>query len=232
MADRPYTLLSCAISLDGYLDSASGERLVLSNDADLDRVDELRAGSDAILVGAATIRTDDPRLLVREPVRRAERVRRGLEPTPVKVTVTSAGRLDPSARFFAAGDGEKLVYCERHGLAPACQRLGRVATLVDAGTSVDVGWVACGPVRPWGPAAHGRGRGPRAHTVPDPGLADELQLAVAPVFVGDSHARRFVDDGDYPWSAERRGTLAEVRAVGDVAVLRYALSSRFEVDHA
>ncbi len=232
MADRPYTLLSCAISLDGYLDSASGERLVLSNDADLDRVDELRAGSDAILVGAATIRTDDPRLLVREPVRRAERVRRGLEPTPVKVTVTSAGRLDPSARFFAAGDGEKLVYCERHGLAPACQRLGRVATLVDAGTSVDVGWVA----------ADLYVRGVRRLMVEGGarvltqfltrGLADELQLAVAPVFVGDSHARRFVDDGDYPWSAERRGTLAEVRAVGDVAVLRYALSSRFEVDHA
>ena len=65
---RPYVLLSCSLSLDGYLDNASQRRLVLSNAADLDRVDEVRAGCDAILVGAATVRADNPRLLVRQPV--------------------------------------------------------------------------------------------------------------------------------------------------------------------
>ena len=44
MPDRPYTLLSCGVSLDGYLDSAGDERLILSNEADLDRVDGVRAG--------------------------------------------------------------------------------------------------------------------------------------------------------------------------------------------
>ena len=39
MPDRPYTLLSCGMSLDGYLDTAAADRLVLSNAADLDRVD-------------------------------------------------------------------------------------------------------------------------------------------------------------------------------------------------
>ncbi|HZK58541.1 MAG TPA: dihydrofolate reductase family protein, partial [Cryobacterium sp.] len=56
MADRPYTLLSCGTSIDGYLDSATEKRLLLSNDADLDRVDAVRAACDAILVGATTIR--------------------------------------------------------------------------------------------------------------------------------------------------------------------------------
>ena len=65
--ERPYTILSCSISLDGYLDGATPERLVLSNEADLDRVDEVRAECDAILVGAATVRNDNPRLLVRNP---------------------------------------------------------------------------------------------------------------------------------------------------------------------
>ena len=60
MADRPYTLLSCGMSLDGYLDSPTDERLLLSNDADFDRVDEVRAGCDAILVGAATVRKRQP----------------------------------------------------------------------------------------------------------------------------------------------------------------------------
>ena len=39
MGERPYTLLSCCMSLDGYLDGAHRERLLLSNAADFDRVD-------------------------------------------------------------------------------------------------------------------------------------------------------------------------------------------------
>ena len=65
MPDRPYTLLSCGMSIDGYLGAAAPRRLALSNDADFDRVDALRATCDAILVGAATVRNDNPRLLVR-----------------------------------------------------------------------------------------------------------------------------------------------------------------------
>ena len=58
------------------------------------------------------------------------------------------------------------------------------------------------------------------------GLADELQFVVAPLFVGDSRATRFVNDGDFPWCAERRATLVEARPIGDVVLLRYALSER------
>jgi 5-amino-6-(5-phosphoribosylamino)uracil reductase len=39
------------MSIDGYLDDGSGRRLLLSNEADLDRVDAVRAGCDAILWG-------------------------------------------------------------------------------------------------------------------------------------------------------------------------------------
>ena len=65
MPDRPYILLSCGMSIDGYLGSAAPRRLELSNSADFDRVDAVRASCDAILVGANTVRTDNPRLLVR-----------------------------------------------------------------------------------------------------------------------------------------------------------------------
>ena len=58
MPPRPYVLLSCATSADGYLDDARPQRLILSGPADLDRVDEVRAGCDAILVGAGTVRQD------------------------------------------------------------------------------------------------------------------------------------------------------------------------------
>jgi 5-amino-6-(5-phosphoribosylamino)uracil reductase len=61
-------------------------------------------------------------------------------------------------------------------------------------------------------------------------LADELHLVVAPFFVGDSRARRFVRDGEFPWNPDRRATLAQVRQIGDVVLLRYALSPRFRTD--
>ncbi len=55
-------------------------------------------------------------------------------------------------------------------------------------------------------------------------LADELQLVVAPFFVGDARASRFVGTGRFPFHPGRRATLAEVRPIGDVVLLRYALS--------
>jgi len=224
---RPYVLLSCSVSLDGYLDDASGRRLVLSNEADLDRVDEVRAGCDAILVGAAKVRTDNPRLPVRSETRRRERVARGLPPGPMKVTVTEAGGPDPDARFFSTGSVEKLVYCPTSVVPEIDRALDGVATVVDGGTPVCMGRVT--------EDLHRRGvrrlmveGGSRLHTqFLTEGLADELQLVVAPLFVGDSRAPRFVGDGCFRWDGARRAELADVRRIGDVVLLRYALSDRF-----
>jgi 5-amino-6-(5-phosphoribosylamino)uracil reductase len=230
MADRPYTLLSCSMSIDGYLDGASEGRLILSNEADLDRVDEVRAESDAILVGASTVRNDNPRLLVRRPDRVAARVDRGLPPQPVKVTLTRRARLDAGSRLFSVGDSEKLVYCASDAVGTACQRLGRVATVVDGGQPVDLAWLLEDLRR------RGVGRlmvegGGTVHTqLLTAGLVDELHLVVAPFFVGDARARRFVDDGRFPWNPDCRAELADVRRIGDVVLLRYALSPRFGGD--
>ena len=138
MPDRPYTLLSCGMSIDGYLGSAAPRRLELSNDADFDRVDAVRASCDAILVGAATVRNDNPRLLVRSQDRREERTARGLPPSPIKVTVTERVELDPGADFFTAGEAEKLVYCASPRVVDARSRLGPVATVVDGGQPVEM----------------------------------------------------------------------------------------------
>jgi 5-amino-6-(5-phosphoribosylamino)uracil reductase len=229
--DRPYTLLSCSMSLDGYLGGATERRLLLSNEADFDRVDEVRAGCDAILVGAVTVRKDNPRLLVRAPQRQRERAEAGLSTSPLKVTVTAGGNLDPRGNFFTVGNTEKLVYCGTDVVPAARDRLGRVATVVDAGRS----WRRMHRV---GEDLHDRGvrrlmveGGGTVHTqfLTD-GLADELQLVIAPFFVGDSKARRFVDDGLFPWGPDHRARLVETRQLGDVVLLRYALSDRFGTD--
>jgi 5-amino-6-(5-phosphoribosylamino)uracil reductase len=228
MRDRPYTLLSCALSIDGYLGSASPPRLELSNDADFDRVDAVRASCDAILVGAATVRQDNPRLLVRSEARREARRARGMPASPIKVTVTARGELDPDADFFAAGDAEKLVYCTSERAVDTSSRLGPVATVLDGGQTVDMRTIS-EDLGDRGVARLMVEGGGNVHTQFLTGnLVDELQLTVAPFFVGDSRATRFVQDGLFPWNPDRRATLSEVRQIGDVVLLRYALSSRFQ----
>ncbi len=225
MGDRPYTVLSCGVSLDGYLDSATEQRLLLSNDADFDRVDEVRSGSDAIMVGAGTVRRDDPALMVRSSERRQRRLDRGEGPTPVKVTVTAQGNLDPSAQFFTTGDCEKLVYCASAAAEKAGEVLGDLATIIDAGATVTMGAVTA-DLRERGIRRLMVEGGGTIHTqFLTEGVADELQLAVAPLFVGDSRAPRFVSDGEFPWCDEHRASLVEVRPIDDVVLLRYALSA-------
>jgi 5-amino-6-(5-phosphoribosylamino)uracil reductase len=227
MRDRPYTLLSCSVSIDGYIGNA-GSRLLLSNEADFDRVDAIRATCDAILVGAETVRIDNPRLLVRSRARREERAARGLAPSPMKVTLTRRGELDARADFFMVGDAEKIVYCASPLVVDARQRLGPVATVVDGGETVEMRRLGADL------AARGVERlmvegGGNVHTqFLTEDLVDELQLTVAPVFVGDSHAPRFVRDGIFPWNPGRRAELVDVSKIGDVVLLRYALSSRFQ----
>ena len=187
------------MSVDGYVDDASAERLILSNEADLDRVDELRAGCDAILVGANTVRRDDPRLLVRSEVRRLARVADGLPPSPLRVTVTRSGELSPDARFFA-GEAESVVYGSLDEALEALTERGVRRLLVEGGSAVLTELFATDRV-------------------------DELQLAVAPFFVGDGAAPRFVGSAAFPHSARHRMRLADVEQVGDVVVLRYLLGA-------
>jgi 5-amino-6-(5-phosphoribosylamino)uracil reductase len=223
MKHRPYVLLSCAMSIDGYIDDATPERLLLSNEEDFDRVDGVRATSDAILVGANTIRRDDPRLLVRSDVRIRERVARGMDPHPIKVTVTSSGKLDPNSKFFTTGNGLKLVYCPPSIEAHLREALGGRATVINAGDPLDLHSVLRNL------AQQGVGRlmvegGATIHTqFLTAGLADELHLAVCAFFVGDPDAPRFVGPGAFPWNGHQRMKLAEVKSMGDVVLLRYFL---------
>src|SRR4029078_4335248 len=135
MAERPYTLLSCSVSLDGYLGDHT-HRLALSNEADFEPVDEVRASCDAIMVRAAAVRTDNPRLLVRSQARRDERTARGLPPSPAKVTVSDPVDLDARSNFCRAGAPERLLYTSSPRVADARAKLGPVATVVDGGSRV------------------------------------------------------------------------------------------------
>ena len=229
VSERPYVTLSCAMSIDGYLDSAEPHRLAMSNAADLDRVDDVRALHDAIMVGASTVRRDNPRLLVRDAARRARRLAAGLRESPAKVTVTASGDLEADAAFFTTGEGPRIVYCPQDRRAQLQERLGDRAIVVGLGDDC----VAMAELLD----DLGAQQGVRSLMVEGGGtvltqflgadLADELHLVVAPFFVGEARAPRVVGPGAFPWTASRRARLADTRRIGDVVLLRYALSDRF-----
>ena len=58
------------------------------------------------------------------------------------------------------------------------------------------------------------------------GLADELQQVIAPFFIGDPDAPRFVSAAAFPWASGHRMELAEARPIGDVVLLSYLVYSR------
>ena len=119
--------LSFATTSDGFLDDTSTQRLVISTPEDWAAVGRLRARCDAILVGAETLRRDNPALVPHDESVRARRTTNGLRPDWTKVTLTASGRLDPSLRFFTEGDAERYVFSPED--IPA---LLNVATVISA----------------------------------------------------------------------------------------------------
>jgi 5-amino-6-(5-phosphoribosylamino)uracil reductase len=217
VAERPYVLLSVAMSVDGCIDDAAERRLILSNEADLDRVDEVRAGADAILVGAGTVRRDNPALRVRSPARRAARTAAGLPATPARVTITGRGELDPAARVFATDEGARLVYAPAGQRDRIAARLAAAAEVVAAGDPLSLETVVADLATRGVRRLLVEGGGSVLAQFLALGLADELHLVVAPVFVGDPEAPRIAG----PAGPGRRMRLAEARPIGDVVLLRY-----------
>ena len=214
-------ILSAAISADGYLDDAvKGERLILSSPEDWRAIYALRAECDAILVGAGTLREDNPALIIRDPALREKREAEGRSPDIMKVAVSGSGRLDPNLKFFTEGDGEKVIFTmgtvsnEISELATVISRPELTATIIlnqlrkmGVGTLVVEG-----------------GSVVLSMFLKDKNW-DEFRLGVAPIFVGDERAPRLVLDGEYPPM-----TLVKTEQLGQTAVLHFINRSQYRRD--
>jgi len=135
---EPWVLLKLAMTLDGYL-VVPGRRWVTGEPARAE-VQKLRAGCDAILVGAETLRKDNPKLTVRTG-------RVGEQPW--RVVVTRSGRLPKGANLFQDRQKERtLVYRKKRWLdvLKDLYRRGVSRLLVEGGAVVAGGLIKAGKV--------------------------------------------------------------------------------------
>jgi len=108
--NRPYTFINVAMTADGKIDTFERKGSAISSKRDKDRVDELRALSDAILVGGNTLRDENPKLIVKSAARRAERINRGLSPNPIKVGIVTVADIPLKGDFIEAGEARKVIF--------------------------------------------------------------------------------------------------------------------------
>ena len=221
-----HVFVNAAMSADGKLSTRRREQVRISGPDDFARVDRLRAGADAVLVGVGTVLADDPHLTVDDPSLRAARTDRGDPANPARVVVDSSGRTPADARIL---DTEATTYVVVSSAAADARR----TALAGAGAEVVVAGddrVALADALPE-LEARGvetlmiEGGGEIIHSLFAAGLVDELSVYVGSVIVGGRDAPTLADGDGFVESFPDL-SLDGVRRVDDGVLLEYTVTGR------
>jgi len=108
--DRPFVFINVAMTADGKIDTFARKGAAISSPRDKERVDKLRAESDAVMVGGRTLLDEDPKLTVKSEALREQRVKRGLAPNPIKVGIVSKAEFDSLSEFLHVGGARVVIF--------------------------------------------------------------------------------------------------------------------------
>ncbi|MDF2955774.1 2,5-diamino-6-(ribosylamino)-4(3H)-pyrimidinone 5'-phosphate reductase [Candidatus Alkanophaga liquidiphilum] len=130
---KPFVFINAAMSADGKISTCERRQVRISGAKDLERVDSLRASSDAVLVGIGTVLADDPSLTVKAERRRAERKKAGKDENPLRVVADSRARTPLNAEILNKGAGRRLVAVSKRAPAERVKALQKKADVVVCG---------------------------------------------------------------------------------------------------
>lgn len=136
---RPFTFINSAMSADGKISTWQRKQVRISGYIDFDRMDELRATSDAVMVGIGTVLADDPSLTVKSSQRKSERKAKGFNENPMRVVIDSKARISLKADIFKKGEGERVVVVSSSAPPDNIKALSKKARIIVSGdTTVDL----------------------------------------------------------------------------------------------
>jgi 2,5-diamino-6-(ribosylamino)-4(3H)-pyrimidinone 5'-phosphate reductase len=130
---RPYVVVNVAMSADGKISTRERRQVKISGVQDFERVDRLKADSDAVMVGIGTVLADDPSLTVKSEERRTTRLHRGVDEHPVRIVVDSTARIPLEATILHKGAGKRIVAVSRRADPQKITALQKYATVIIAG---------------------------------------------------------------------------------------------------
>ncbi|MDI6895854.1 2,5-diamino-6-(ribosylamino)-4(3H)-pyrimidinone 5'-phosphate reductase [Methanocella conradii] len=192
--ERPYTFINSAMSADGKISTKKRKQVKISGRMDFERVDELRATSDAVMVGIGTVLADDPSLTVKSEERRKRRVAQGKDENPVRIVVDSKARIPLNADIFNKGVGKRIVVVSKAAPEDKVKALMEKAEVLVAGDGeVDLAEMCRELKRRGIERLMVEGGATLNWAMVRAGLVDEISVFIGNLIIGGKEAPTFMD---------------------------------------
>ncbi|MEN9564031.1 MAG: hypothetical protein RIR73_2275 [Chloroflexota bacterium] len=193
--NRPYTFINVAITADGKIDTFERKGSAISSKQDKQRVDELRAAADGILVGGRTLLDEAPKLTVKSEALRERRVSQGRSPNPIKVGVATVADIQTDSDFIKAGDSRKVIFTTSQTSNSQLEQLRAmgVDVFVDESQRVDLNKMMLTLKKIGVDHLMVEGGGTINFELMRLGLVDELLIYMAPMIFGGANAPTLAD---------------------------------------
>ena len=222
---RPHVIVNVAMSADGKLSTRERRQVVISGVQDFNRVDRLKAGSDAVMVGIGTVLADDPSLTVKAEECRNNRIRRGTNEQPVRIVVDSNARIPPNASVLQKGTGQRIVAVSKQADAEKVAQLRKLATVIEAGADrVDLESLMDELGEMGIQRVLVEGGGTLIAGLIAAGLIDEIYTFIGNIVIGGKDAPTLADGEGFSLESEFcRLTLIEVHKLEQGVLLHWAV---------
>ena len=227
---RPYVVVNAAMSADGKLSTRERRQVKISGAQDFIRVDRLKAGSDAVMVGIGTVLADDPSLTVKAEECRDQRRKRGKEDHPIRVVVDSTARIPLGSSILTKGDGKRVVAVSRRADPRKIAALKTVATVIIAGEhEVDLALLMDKLGEMGIQRVMVEGGGTLIAGLFRAGLVNEIYTFIGNMIIGGKDAPTLVDGEGFILDSEFcRLTLLEARRIEKGVLLHWNVENSFE----
>jgi len=224
---RPFVFINVAVSTDGKMDTFERKGASISSAEDKARVLSLRAEADAVMVGGHTLLSESPKLTVKDPILRAERVAKGLPENPMKVGVVSEADIRLDGDFITAGPARKVIFTTSQTPPEQINVLSNLGVEVHilGKKRVDLKKAFETLYQLGVRRLMVEGGGTLNFELLRLGLVDELSVYVAPKIFGGGSAPTMADGDGLVESAAKTLMLMDVRVLDETAgvLIRYQL---------